>query len=111
MPTFTLNACPKPSHKRNKPLARQRGAISPKIRKQLKERSGGACERSSCGNEAVHAAHITRRWKLQETTVKDLLHLCIACHTYADTTREGREWLEEFRMKLLAEGDRDDRNT
>ena len=82
---------PKPSYKRFKPTAKQRGSITPKVRQQLIERSGGACER--CGRRAVHAAHITRRWKLQETTVNNLLHLCIDCHRWADNTKEGREWL------------------
>ena len=90
---FQLNAVPKPSHKRFKPTAKQRGAISTKVRKELLECSGGACER--CGRKAVHAAHITRRWKLERTTVNDLLHLCVECHLWADTTATGRHWLKE----------------
>jgi len=89
---FELRPVPKPSFKRYKKTAKQRGAISTKVRKQLYERSGGYCER--CGRYGnLHAAHITRRWKLKETTVNDLLHLCVWCHTWADNTKEGREWL------------------
>lgn len=88
---------PKPKFKRLKPTAKQRGAISPKVRKQLYERSGGLCER--CGRKAHHAAHITRRWKLKETTVHDLLHLCVECHYWADNTREGREWLKTLKER------------
>ena len=39
MTTFTLNACPNPSHKRNKPTARQRGAITAPVRLQLAART------------------------------------------------------------------------
>lgn len=77
---------------RSKPTAKQRGAISTKVRKQLHERSKGRCER--CGGKAAHAAHITRRWKIQQTTVDDLIHLCIKCHAWADQSREGRDWLK-----------------
>jgi hypothetical protein len=80
---------------RFKPSARQRGAISPKVRKQLRERSNGQCER--CGGVAAHAAHIKRRWKHEvPPTVEDLLHLCITCHAWADQTRDGRDWLKSF---------------
>ncbi len=89
---FGFNPVPKPQYKRYKPTAKQRGAITPKVRKELYERSGGRCER--CGGHAVHAAHKTRRWKLQRTTVDDLLHLCMTCHVWADNTADGRKWLD-----------------
>lgn len=96
---FSYNPVPKPNiHKRFKPTAKQRGAINTKVRKQLYERSKGFCER--CGGRAVHAAHITRRWKLKETTVNDLLHLCVTCHLWTDTTKEGREWLQMMGERL-----------
>lgn len=82
------------------PLARQRGAISTKVRKQLHDRSGGLCERDGCRHKAVHAAHIERRWKLQKTTVDDLLHLCLGCHYWADNTGSGREWLKSKRDQV-----------
>lgn len=90
---FSYNPAPKPQRKRMKPTAKQRGAISTKARQQLHERSGGCCER--CGKKAAHAAHVTRRWKLQQTTVDDLIHLCIECHIWADNTADGREWLRD----------------
>jgi hypothetical protein len=85
---------PKPTHKRAKKTAKQRGAISQKVRRELKERSDGICERCR-SRVAVHAAHITRRWKLAETTVDDLLHLCLECHIWADGTEAGRKYLKE----------------
>lgn len=85
------------NHKRGKPTAKQRGSISPSVRKALHERSGGRCERPGCMNDAHHAAHVTRRWKLSErTTLKDLLHLCLWCHQFADQTAEGRAWLKSI---------------
>jgi len=82
----------KPFFKRNKPTARQRGSISPAVRKALYERSNHVCERCKAAR-AVHAAHITRRWKLDRTTVEDLLHLCEPCHVWCDTTKDGRAFL------------------
>lgn len=96
---FTLNQVLKPQHKRNKPTARQRGAISSKVRQQLAERSQGVCERCRSAR-AVHAAHLVRRWKLDKTTLNDLAHLCIACHQWADGSKEGRQWLEQFREQV-----------
>lgn len=93
---LSSNPCPKPSYKRYKPTAKARGAISPKVRSELKQRSGGQCERQGCGNEAVHAAHVTRRWKLERTEVHNVLHLCLTCHIWADQTVEGRAWLKTF---------------
>jgi hypothetical protein len=96
-------SAPKPSHGRNKPTARQRGQISTKVRKELRERSGGVCER--CMNEkASQAAHCIRRWRIEvRTTVHDLAHLCYDCHYYCDNNKSGREWLEAFRNKQLEE--------
>lgn len=102
MTTFTLNACPKPTHKRNKPTAKQRGSISPSTRLQLAARSNGRCERCGRGGIALQAAHTVRRWKIESrTTVNELSHLCRDCHTWADETGAGRKWLEEFRLRLL----------
>lgn len=93
-------AAPKPSHKRNKPLARTRGAITPKIRKQLTERSQGACERCKRQGVPLQAAHTIRRWQLERTTTSVLAHLCLPCHLHCDNTAEGREWLTAFEIKL-----------
>lgn len=90
------NPAPKPTHKREKPTTKARGAISTKVRKELQNRSQGKCEREGCQREAVHAAHVTRRWKLQKTEVHNLLHLCLECHIWADSSKEGREWLKEM---------------
>lgn len=94
-----VRAVPKPSFPRNKPTARQRGLISTKVRKQLRERSLGVCERCHYAL-AVQAAHLVRRWRLPITTVNDIAHLCLACHTNCDQTADGRNWLADFKRQL-----------
>lgn len=92
----------KPSHKRNKPTARQRGSISPSVRLQLAARSKGRCERCGRGGIVLQAAHTVRRWKIESrTTVNELSHLCIECHIWADASEVGRDWLKQFRLRLL----------
>lgn len=100
---FQLNAVPKPQHKRNRPTAKQRGAISTKVRKELRERSGGICEKCY-SHLATDAAHTIRRWQVVEhTTVQLLIHLCRTCHIYCDNTRDGRAFLEQFSQSRMEE--------
>lgn len=107
-----IPAVPKPSHKRNKPTAKQRGQISMKVRREVETRSEGYCE--CCGKHknsvwGLQKAHLIRRWKLNETTAQDIADLCGpsvntgTCHWWIDNTKEGREWAKVFREKLLNE--------
>src|SRR5690625_1720280 len=75
--------------KRIRPTQRQLGDISNKVRQQVRERSGGACE--ICRRaRAMEMAHIVGRKQLtRRTTVDDLLHLCVACHRWLDGTPAG----------------------
>lgn len=110
---FQLNAVPKPQFKRNKPTAKQRGYISPSVRQKVNERAGDKCERCYKNRNAVwtlEQAHLTRRWQIEgKTTEYDLALLCGpstqsgTCHHWADSTREGREWLSNFKNRLLEE--------
>lgn len=103
MPVFEYRPVPKPSHKRNKPTAKQRGDISASVRLKLHERSGGVCEKCN-GATAVEAAHTLRRWKIKgKTTLEDLAHLCKPCHMYGDNTIDGRRFLEQFRREKYEE--------
>jgi MinD superfamily P-loop ATPase len=96
-----FNPIPKPSHRRNKPTAKQRGAISAATRMQLHERSHGICERCYSAR-ATEAAHSIRRWRIEErTTVADLCHLCHDCHYYCDNNIAGRLFLEQFRQMRI----------
>lgn len=99
----TFNPTPKPSFGRNKPLARTRGAITPKVRKELLARSQGACERCKRQGVPLQAAHLIRRWQLDLTTSSVLAHLCLPCHLHCDNTAEGRDWLTAFQTKLQEE--------
>ena len=68
---------------------RQLGEISPKVDKQLKERSNGVYERCDAAR-AEERAHITGRKQIKhKTTVDDLLHLCVPCHNWLDQQPEG----------------------
>ncbi|ULL14336.1 hypothetical protein DVH26_07670 [Paenibacillus sp. H1-7] len=83
--------------KRIKPTQRQMGAISPKVDKQLKERSQGVCELCTV-DRATQRAHITG-WKQidHKTTVEDLLHVCVVCHKWLDETVEGIQYKKTLR--------------
>lgn len=99
---------------RRKKTAKQRGNISTKTRQSVNDRSQ-MCE--WCGwmpglhdptgrKWGIQKAHLTRRWKLDETTDKDVANLCgpsvnsETCHWKVDHTAEGRRWAAEYREKL-----------
>ena len=99
-----VRAYPKSMQTRSKPVKpsqKQMGDISTKVDKQLKERSGGLCERCRAA-QAVQRAHLIRRGKLtHKTTVNDLAHLCVPCHKWCDESgKPGREWLQDFQRRL-----------
>lgn len=102
MSAFGFHPVPKPAHKRNKPTAKQRGAISNEVYNAAMERSKGRCER--CGSiKGLQCAHLIRRWQIDgKTTVKDVAMLCLECHFWADNTKGGREWLSDYRNGLLS---------
>lgn len=83
----------KVDHKRSDKLTqKQMGAITPKVRKQVRERSGGVCEvRIKClGAPATEQAHLTGRGVIEHrTTANDLRDACSACHRYLDQTGDG----------------------
>jgi hypothetical protein len=85
---------------RIKPTQKQMGDITPKVRKQVRARSGGVCEvRIKCdGAFSVQQAHITGRKQLKHrTTADDLLDSCIACHRWLDETPEGIRYKRNLR--------------
>ncbi|MEK3770084.1 hypothetical protein MKY14_16150 [Paenibacillus sp. FSL R5-0887] len=106
MSTFGFHPAKKPKHKRNKPTAKQRGAISNEVYNAAMERSGGRCER--CGRiEGLQCAHLIRRWQIDgKTTVKDVAMLCGpsvntgTCHNWIDYTKDGKQWAVDFRDQL-----------
>lgn len=84
---------------RIKPKQKTRGAISPKVRAEVRERSGGVCEvRIRCnGSQATEMAHIRGRRIISQTTAKWLRDACNACHTYLDNTGEGAVYKRQLR--------------
>lgn len=84
--------CPKPSHARSGPTQKQLGSITPKVRKEVRERSNGLCEvQKKCkGAPAVQQAHKQSRNTIKhKTTANDLLDSCVACHQWLDGNGEG----------------------
>lgn len=106
MSTFGFHPVKKPKHKRNKPTAKERGAISNEVYNAAMERSGGRCER--CGSiKGLQCAHLIRRWQIDgKTTVKDVAMLCGpsvntgTCHNWIDYTKDGKQWAVDFRDRL-----------
>lgn len=87
-------------HKRGGLTQKQMGDISTKVRKEVRERSGGICElRIRChGSPAVQQAHITGRRQLDhKTTADDLRDACIACHNWLDETPEGIRYKRQLK--------------
>lgn len=100
MTQFAFNPQPKPKHKRNSLSRRTRSEASPEVRKEVHERSGGACERCDRAR-ASQLAHIERRWKSEgKPTKEEFADLCVPCHTWADKSDEGRQWLLDFQIRL-----------
>ncbi len=98
---ISYNPAPKPGKsKRVKPTQKSLGAISPKVRAEVRKRSGGICEvRKRCnGAMAVEQAHTRGRRRIEhKTTARDLLDSCVACHRYLDTTADGAKYKRELR--------------
>ena len=88
-------------HNRGSLTRRQRSEASPKVRKEVHERSGGVCEKCDRARSA-QLAHIERRWKSEsKPTAEDFADLCVDCHTWCDSCDEGRQWLLDFQDKLI----------
>ena len=87
------------NHKRGGISQKRRGAISPSVRAEVKERSKGLCEvRKRCtGAVAVHMCHLQSRNTIETTTAEMILHGCVACHMWMDTTAEGIKYKRALR--------------
>jgi hypothetical protein len=88
---------------RVKPTQKQMGSISPKVRKEVRERSGGVCEiQMQCdGAFAVEQAHLTGRKQINhKTTAEDLKDSCVACHRWLDNTVEGIRYRNKLREEM-----------
>lgn len=87
-------------HKRVKLTQKQKGDISAKVDKELKERSNGVCELCR-GARASQRAHITGRKQIDhKTTAFDLLHVCVRCHIWMDETPEGIRFKRELKERI-----------
>lgn len=92
---FEYRPSPKPTYKRVKQTQRMKGDISPKVRKEVRERSGGLCERCARAYAAEMAHLVSRKHIEHKTTAEDLMHVCVPCHRWMDGTPEGIKWKKE----------------
>ena len=101
MTTFTLNECPKPSHKRRQPKRVNAARFSDKTIKSIGERDGWLCVR--CGSPYIESVphHIIYKSQLGKGTADNGATICRPCHDLAHSKRAVREWFEEFRLRLL----------
>jgi hypothetical protein len=103
-----MPAVPKPRHNRRVPKRWQRTKITRRVRQEVLERSGGACER--CGRTQAYAfecAHLINASQLGSGREPwNVVLLCGpkvntgTCHQWVDETREGREWKQRKREEL-----------
>lgn len=88
------------NNRNGKLTQKQLGSITPKVRKQVKARSGGICEvRIKClGAPATEQAHLIGRNVINHrTTAEDLRDACKACHVHLDTTSDGVKLKRQLR--------------
>lgn len=103
--TFTFNPVPKSgqlfNNRKGKPNQRKRGAISPSVREEVRNRSKGLCEvRKRCaGSQALEMAHTKSRNTIDATTSADLLHACVECHRWMDTQPDGIKYKRMLRER------------
>lgn len=105
-----MPAVPKinPNHKRRVPKQRNRTRITPKVRKEVKRRSEGRCERCGCTNPySFEFAHLEQASSLGPgDDPSNIAYLCGpsvntgTCHNFADYTAKGREWRKQKKREL-----------
>jgi len=103
-PARTITKEMQTNSKRIKPKQTTLGAISNKVREEVRARSGGICEvRERCqGALAVEQAHKKgRRIIERRTTADDLLDACKACHTWMDSTGAGAVFKRKLREEAI----------
>lgn len=88
--------------KRIKRKQKNKGAISDKVRAEVRARSKGICEIRMCcsGSVAVEQAHLRGRRIIDETTAEWLRDACKACHTWLDSTGEGAVYKRMLRERI-----------
>jgi 5-methylcytosine-specific restriction endonuclease McrA len=99
---------PKPIHKRRAPKRGNKTKITPKVREEVLRRSEGKCER--CGRSRAYAFEMSHLVQASHggsgSDPANIVLLCGpsvntgTCHSFADSTREGREWRMKKRDEL-----------
>lgn len=101
-PAHTITKQQQTARKRVKRTQRQRGAISPRVRQEVRARSKGICEiRMRCnGAHAVEQAHLHGRRLIDETTSELLKDSCKECHVWLDETPDGIRYKRQLREAI-----------
>lgn len=77
-----------PAHDRHtvrKPTRHRKSDIPPRVRRQVRSRSGGDCEarvERVCAGRARHMHHVVLRSRGGKHTARNLLDLCLPCHDH-----------------------------
>jgi hypothetical protein len=101
MTLYTLNAVPKPSFKRITPKRAARGKFSPKTIQRIFERDGWRCVRCGASSDLESKPHhIVYKSAGGLGTEDNGATTCRACHRLAHSSREIREWFEQFGERL-----------
>jgi hypothetical protein len=101
MTLYTLNAVPKPAFKRRTPTRANRGKFSPKTIQRIFERDEWRCVRCGTSSDLESVPHhILYRSQLGKGTEDNGATVCQTCHRLAHSSREVREWFEQFGERL-----------
>lgn len=85
--------------KRIKPRRGLKTKFSTKVRKQIIERDNSLCVR--CGVPYHNIHHITFASSGGEGVKENGVCVCIRCHSWAHSGKEGRRWFELYREERL----------
>lgn len=99
MTQFAYNPSPKPNHKRNNPKRGNSTKFSPKTRRAIIERDNALCVR--CGRLYHSIHHLTLASQGGRGEVTNGCCVCLECHNYAHSGKEGKEWFEDYRLTVL----------
>jgi 5-methylcytosine-specific restriction endonuclease McrA len=90
---------PKPVHGRKAPKRGKASEFSTNVRKAIIKRDKGQCVRCSAPYHNIH--HVIFRSQGGLGTEDNGVCVCYWCHEYAHSSREGRQWFEDYREEYL----------
>lgn len=94
-----VRAVPKPVHKRKSKKWGKASEFSPSVRRAIIKRDRGLCVRCGAPYHSIH--HVIFRSQGGKGTVDNGVCTCLRCHEWAHSGREGREWFERYRERMI----------